>query len=121
METSTSTLQHLNTSTLIDITDFAKIDLRIAEIKQAEKVEGADKLLKLQIDIGGEERQIAAGIAKHYTPEALVGKKIVVVANLKPAKLRGIESNGMLLAASTTESIVILTPEKDIPSGSKVK
>jgi len=106
---------------LIDIGDFAKIDLRVAEIKSAEKVEGADKLLKLQIDIGGEARQIVAGIAKHYEPETLVGRKIVVVANLKPAKLRGIESQGMLLAASSGESVVFLTPEKEIPSGSKVK
>lgn len=106
---------------LIEISDFAKIDLRVAEIKVAEKVEGADKLLKLQIDLGGETRQIVAGIAKHYTPESLVGKKIVVVANLKPAKLRGIESNGMLLAASNAESVVILSPEKDIGAGSRVK
>lgn len=109
------------TKDLIDIADFAKVDLRVAEIKAAEKVEGADKLLKLQIDLGTETRQIVAGIAKHYTPESLVGKKIVVVANLKPAKLRGIESNGMLLAASNAESVVILTTEKDLPAGSKVK
>ncbi len=106
---------------LIDISDFAKIDLRVAEVKAAEKVEGADKLLKLQITIGSEERQIVAGIAKHYTPESLIGKKIVVITNLKPVKLRGIESNGMLLAASNAESIVVLTPEKDISAGSKVK
>jgi len=105
----------------IDITDFAKIDLRIAEIKAAERVEGADKLLKLQVNIGPEERQIVAGIAKHYEPESLVGKKIVVVTNLKPVKLRGIESNGMLLAASSEDKVVILTPEKEIPPGSKVK
>lgn len=106
---------------LIDIADFSKIDLRVAEVKAAEKVEGADKLLKLQIAIGSEERQIVAGIAKHYTPESLVGKKIVVVANLKPVKLRGIESNGMLLAASSAESLVVLTPDGDISSGSKIK
>ncbi|OGQ47841.1 MAG: hypothetical protein A3I09_02535 [Deltaproteobacteria bacterium RIFCSPLOWO2_02_FULL_47_10] len=105
----------------IDISDFAKIDLRVAEIKSAERVEGADRLLKLQIDLGGETRQIVAGIAKQYTPESLIGKKVVVVANLKPAKLRGVESNGMLLAASSSEQIVILTPEKDIPAGSRVK
>ena len=105
----------------IDISDFAKIDLRVAEIKSAERVEGADRLLKLQIDLGGETRQIVAGIAKQYTPESLIGKKVVVVANLKPAKRRGVESNGMLLAASSSEQIVILTPEKDIPAGSRVK
>ncbi len=105
----------------IDISDFAKADLRVAEIKSAERIEGADRLLKLQIDIGGENRQIVAGIAKHYTPESLVGRKIIVVANLKPAKLRGVESQGMLLCASAADSVVILTPEKDLPAGSKVK
>lgn len=106
---------------LIDIADFARVDLRIAEVKTAERVEGADKLLKLQISLGSEERQIVAGIAKHYTPEELVGKKIVVVANLKPAKLRGIESQGMLLAASDEENCAILMPLKDVAVGSKVK
>ncbi len=106
---------------LIDITDFAKVDLRVASVLQAEKVEGADKLLKLQIDLGSETRQIVAGIAKQYAPEDLVGKKIVVVANLKPAKLKGIESNGMLLAASDENAISILTPLKDVAIGSKVK
>lgn len=106
---------------LIDITDFAKVDLRVANVLQAERVEGADKLLKLQIDLGSETRQIVAGIAKQYAPEDLVGKKIIVVANLKPAKLRGIESNGMLLAASDENSIAILTLLKDVAIGSKVK
>lgn len=105
----------------IDITDFAKVDLRVAKVLQAERVEGADKLLKLQIDLGFETRQIVAGIAKQYTPEELIGKKIVVVANLKPAKLRGIESNGMLLAASDENAISILTPLKDVSVGAKVK
>ncbi|MBI2341858.1 MAG: methionine--tRNA ligase, partial [Deltaproteobacteria bacterium] len=108
-------------SDLIDITDFAKVDLRVAEVKSAERIEGADRLLKLQIDVGGENRQIVAGIAKHYTPESLVGRKIIVVANLKPAKLRGVESQGMLLCASTADSVVFLAPEKDMPAGSKVK
>ena len=105
----------------IEIADFAKVDLRVAKVLEAERVEGADKLLKLQVDLGTEQRQIVAGIAKQYAPEELVGKKIIVVANLKPAKLRGIESNGMLLAASDTESISILTPLKDVAIGSKVK
>lgn len=108
-------------SNLIDITEFLKVDLRVAEVVRAEKIEGADKLLKLEINFGNETRQIVAGIAKHYTPEELVGKKIVVVANLKPAKVRGIESNGMLLAASDENTISILTPLKDIKAGSKVK
>jgi len=111
----------MQTAELIDITDFAKVDLRVAKILQAERVEGADKLLKIQIDLGTEKRQIVAGIAKHYNPEDLIGKKIVVVANLKPARLRGIESNGMLLAASDAETISILTPFKDVAVGSKIK
>ena len=106
---------------LISIEDFAKIELRIAQVLEAEKVKGADKLLKLQIKIGNEKRQIVAGIAKHYRPEELVGKKIVVVANLKPAKLRGIESQGMLLAASNEQSLTLITVDRDIDSGAKVK
>jgi methionyl-tRNA synthetase len=106
---------------MIDINDFGKVDLRVAEVISAEKVEGADKLLKIMVNLGEEERQIVAGIAQHYAPEELVGKHIVVVANLKPAKLRGIESQGMLLAASDEDTISILTPLKDVKVGSKVK
>ena len=105
----------------IGITDFAKVELRVAEIMTAERIEGTDKLLKLQVSLGEEQRQIVAGIAQHYTPEALIGKKVVVVANLKPAKLRGVESQGMLLAASDSDVISILTPLKDVKVGSKVK
>ncbi len=100
--------------------DFAKIDLRVAEIKEAEKVEGADKLLKLQLEIGQEKRQIIAGIAKHYQPEQLVGKKIVVICNLEPATIRGVESNGMLLAASKGKKLTLVTVEDDIISGAKI-
>jgi len=106
---------------MIDIADFAKMDLRVAEVVAAEKVEGADKLLKIRVNLGQEERQIVAGIAQHYNPDDLIGKRIVVVANLKPAKLRGIESQGMLLAASDESTISILTPLKDVKIGSKVK
>jgi methionyl-tRNA synthetase len=110
------------TDGLLDISDFAKVELRVAEIKQAEKVEGADKLLKLQIEVGGVPRQIVAGIALHYKPEELVGKKVVVVANLKPAKIRGVESNGMLLAASDESGLSILTLDRlAIGSGARVK
>src|SRR3989338_1137291 len=105
----------------IDITDFAKVDMRVAQVISAEKIEGADKLLKLQIDLGNEKRQIVAGIAQHYPPEELVGRKIVVVINLKPVKIRGVESNGMLLAASDANVISILTPTKDVAVGSKIK
>jgi methionyl-tRNA synthetase len=105
----------------VSIDDFAKLDLRVAEIKSAEPVSGADRLLKLQITIGSEQRQIVAGIAQHYTPEDLIGKRIVVVANLKPAKLRGVLSEGMLLAASTADNLGLVTVEKDLPSGARVK
>lgn len=107
----------------IEFSEFQKLELRIAEVKQAAKVEKADKLLVLQIDIGGDERQIVAGIAQHYTPEELIGKKVVVVTNLKPAVIRGIESNGMLLAATDTATgkVIVLTPEKEAVAGSKVK
>lgn len=106
---------------LITIADFAKIDLRVAEIIAAEKVEGADKLLKLQVNLGTETRQIVAGIALHYQAADLIGKKIIVVANLAPAKLRGIESQGMLLAASNSEKLCFVTPSQDIAAGAKVK
>ena len=110
------------TDGLLDISDFAKVELRVAEVKAAEKVEGADKLLKLQIEIGGVPRQIVAGIALHYKPEELVGKKVVVVANLKPAKIRGVESNGMLLAASDDTGLSVLTLDRlAIGSGARVK
>lgn len=106
---------------LIDIQDFAQVDLRVAEIVEAERVEDTDKLMRIQVNLGTETRQIVAGIAQHYSPEDLRGKKIIVVANLKPAKLRGIESNGMLLAASDEDTVSILTPLKDVAIGSKVK
>ena len=119
METNTAAAA-IATDNLISIDDFAKIDLRVAEITAAEKVEGADKLLKLQVNIGTETRQIVAGIAKFYDPATLVGKKIVVVANLKPAKLRGIESQGMLLAASDDTGLCVVNPG-DIRVGGRVK
>ncbi|HWP24586.1 MAG TPA: methionine--tRNA ligase subunit beta [Candidatus Binatia bacterium] len=105
---------------MISIDDFRKIDLRIATIKSAEPHPNADKLLVLQIDLGSEQRQICAGIKNHYAPEELVGRQIVVVANLETAKLRGLESQGMLLAASDEGRVVILTPEKPVQSGAKV-
>lgn len=105
----------------ISIDDFAKVELKTAEVLEVEKVEGADKLLKLQIKVGEENRQIVAGIAEHYSPKELVGKKIVVVANLKPAVIRGVESNGMLLAVSTKDSVTLVTPEDtDVPSGLRI-
>ncbi|SEF38553.1 methionyl-tRNA synthetase [Caloramator fervidus] len=107
----------------ITIEDFDKIDLRVVKILEAEKIKGADKLLKLKVDLGGEERQIVSGIAKHYEPEKLIGKKVILVANLKPVKLRGVESFGMILAASTEdkEKLVLATVDDDIETGSQVK
>jgi len=100
--------------------DFAKLDLRVAEVLSAEKVEGKDKLLKLGIKIGEEERTIVAGIAQQYKPETLKGKKIVVLANLEPKKIGNLESNGMLLAAEDGENVSLLVLDKDIKSGAKV-
>lgn len=105
----------------ITIDDFAKIDLRVATVVAAERVPKTDKLIKLQVKIGGEERTIVSGIAQHYEPENLIGKNVIVIANLKPAKLRGIESRGMVLAASDGEGNLVLADVPGIASGSKVK
>lgn len=105
----------------IEYTDFSKVQLRTAVIISAEKVEGADKLLRVQIKIGEESRQIVAGIALHYKPEELPGKTVVVIVNLKPAKIRGVESNGMLLAASSGAVMKLVTIEGELPSGAVVK
>ena len=105
----------------ITIEDFGKLDLRVATIVAAERVPKTDKLLKIQVKIGDEERTIVSGIAQHYEPEALIGRNVIVIANLKPAKLRGIESRGMVLAASDGEGNLVLADAPGIASGSKVK
>ena len=106
---------------VISITDFAKVELKTAKVVQAEKVPDAEKLLKLQISLGNETRQIVSGIARFYTPEELIGKTIVVVANLKPAKIRGVESYGMLLAAKDGENLRLVTIDApDFPGGASV-
>ena len=106
----------------IGIEDFAKVEMLVGQVKSAEKVAGADKLLKVMVDVGDEVRQIVAGIATAYRPEELVGRKVVVVANLTPRKLRGVESNGMLLAASTAEGKPVLcTFAEEVPVGSRLK
>jgi methionyl-tRNA synthetase len=107
----------------IGIEDFAKVELRVGVVKSAEKIAGADKLLKVMVDIGDEVRQVLAGIAPAYAPEELVGRKVVVVTNLAPRKMRGVESNGMLLAASAGPDgkAVLCTFAEDIPAGAKVK
>jgi methionyl-tRNA synthetase len=114
--------QHPLADQRIDISDFAKVELRSAVIKEAEKIAGSKKLIKLQVDLGnGEMRQVVAGIAESYAPEALVGKRIVVVANLKPAKLMGVESNGMVLAGSVDGKAVLCTFDGDVAAGTLVK
>ncbi len=112
--------KELNLKPEITIDDVNKLDLRVAKVLSAEKVEKADKLLKLTLDIGGEQRTIVSGIAKNYTPEQIIGKNIVLVTNLKPAKIRGIESNGMLLAAADEKNLTLLTTDEDMPSGTKI-
>lgn len=106
---------------MITIDDFAKLDLRVGVIKKAEKVEKADKLLQLKVDLGNEVRQVVSGIAKYYQPEQLIGKQVILVANLKPVKLRGIESSGMILAASDDNGLVLGTLDGMVKPGSKVK
>jgi len=109
---------------LIEYEDFAKIELRIATILEAERIPKADKLLKLQVDLGNEKRQILAGIAQQFEPETLIGKQIVVVANLAPRKMRGLDSEGMLLAASATSDgppVALLVSESAVPAGSIVR
>ena len=101
--------------------DFAKVELKVAKIKEAVRVEKSEKLIKLQLEVGDEKRQVVAGIGKAYAPEDLIDKEIVIVANLAPKALMGIESHGMLLAAGGGENPVLLTPEKEIESGAKVK
>ena len=105
----------------ISFDQFKQLDLRVAEIKNCDDIQGADRLYRLTIDMG-EERQIVAGIKGHYTKEELVGKKIVVLANLEPRTIRGLTSHGMLLAASDQgkTSIVLITTDKEIPNGSAV-
>ncbi len=105
----------------IDIDYFKKIDLRIAKVLKVENIEGADRLYKLTIKVGeDEERTLVAGIKKYYSPEDLIGKKIVIVYNLKPAKIRGVKSNGMLLAAKDEDTLALLTPEFDVKEGAKI-
>jgi len=105
----------------INFEEFQKIDLRVGKIIEAERIEGTEKLLKLKVDLGEEKRQLVAGIAKFYQPENLIGKEIVIVANLEPKTFRGIESQGMLLAADVEGRPVILKPDKEVPPGTKVR
>jgi len=106
----------------VTIDDVVKVDLRVAQILVAERVPKADKLLRLEVDLGYEKRQILAGIAQYYEPEKLIGRKIVIVANLAPRKMRGLESNGMLLAASLEGGAPVLAGFlEDVPLGARLK
>jgi methionyl-tRNA synthetase len=107
----------------ISIEDFAKVEMRVGEVKSAEPVQGAQKLTKLQVDIGSEVRQVVAGIAEYYKPEQIVGMKVVIVTNLQPRKLRGVESNGMIVAASVGPEgkPVLVTFKEDVPNGARLK
>jgi tRNA-binding protein len=107
-------------SGMISIEAFRQLDLRVATIISAEPHPNADRLMVLQIDIGTEQRQICAGIRNQYNLDELVGKQIIVVANLETAKLRGVESQGMLLAASDDDRVILLMPEKRVTPGAKI-
>ena len=106
---------------LLSIEEFLKVDLRVARVISAERIQGANKLLRFVVELGTEQRQLVAGIATSYDPEALVGKRVIVVANLKPAKLRGVLSQGMLLAAAEGDRAVVATFEEDAQPGTRVR
>jgi methionyl-tRNA synthetase len=110
-----------NAPARITIDEFKRLDLRVAEVVAAEAVPKSRKLLKLTVRLGDETRAVVAGIAEHYRPEALVGRKVVVVANLEPATLMGVTSNGMVLAGSAGDTLALLTPDGDLPPGAKVR
>lgn len=106
---------------MISYDEFAKLEMRIGKIESAERVEGSDKLLRLQVDLGDSTRQIVAGIGRFHDPEDVVGHEIVVLANLEHRTLLGVESAGMLLAADTEEGPVLLRPDREVPPGTKIK
>ena len=105
---------------LLNLRDWEKIDLRVGQIIEVEDIEGADKLYKLTVNLGEDKRIVCAGIKEHYSKEELQDKKIILFVNLTPRKLRGIESQGMILAAVSEENIILIAPERDIEVGSRV-
>jgi len=106
----------------ISIEEFARVQLETARVEEAARIPGADRLLRLTVDLGREKRQIVAGIAQHYEPDELVGRTIIVVTNLEPATIRGVQSNGMLLAASSEGRLALLTVDRDdFPPGATVR
>ncbi len=105
----------------VNINDFFRIELRVAKVLSAEAVPKTDKLLKLEVDLGSEQRQLVAGVAQVYEPDEIVGKNLIVVANLQPARIRGVESRGMLLAADVDGRPIVATFEEDVPPGTRVR
>ncbi len=106
---------------MISFEDFKKLDIRIGKVISAERVPDSDKLIKLVFDMGDHERQVVAGIAEVYDPDNLIGKEMLVLVNLEPRNLKGFDSNGMILAASTDGGPVLICPEREVPPGSVVK
>lgn len=106
---------------MISLKSFQELELKVAEILEVQPHPNADRLYVVKIKVGETEKQVVAGIKLHYAPQELVGKKVVVVNNLEPAVIRGVESQGMLLAASTAEKLTLVTPERDISSGAQVR
>lgn len=106
---------------MVSYEEFKKLDIRVALIENVEKVPKADKLYKLSISLGEEKKTLVAGLAEHYKADELKGKKIVILANLEPRKLRGILSEGMLLAAVDGDIVSVISPDKDIPTGAKIE
>ena len=106
---------------MITFDDFKKLDVRIGRVTAAEKVEGTEKLLRLEVDLGTEQRQIVAGIAESYLPDQIVGKLVPIVANLEPRKIRGVESRGMILAVDVEGKPILLHPDREVPPGSLVR
>jgi len=106
---------------MITIEEFMKVELIVAQVKEVKEHTNADRLYVMKVDTGSEERQLVAGIRHGYTPEELVGRRVVIAANLEPATIRGEKSDGMILAASDEKDIAVLSPDKDVALGSRVK
>lgn len=105
---------------MITIDDFKKVELKVAKIIHAEKIENSEKLLRLEVNLGDEKRQILSGISQFYTPEEMIGKRIIIVANLEPRRMMGLESQGMILAAEANGKPILLTTEEDIEPGASI-
>lgn len=118
--TESATVVKIGEKSKISYEDFAKLEMRIGLVKSAEPIENSEKLLKLLVDFGGEERQVVSGIKKFYSIEDIIGRKFVFVTNLQKRKIMGMESQAMIMAAESEEGIVLLQPEKDIAPGSKI-